>query len=127
MLNEIEVELEFISDVGMYLFFEKGTRGRISYISKRYSKANNKYLKSYHSKQELKHVIYLCVNNSYGYAMSKFLSTSGFKWMDPKKFGIAVIVMKVCVLEDDFGYLKELCELHNDYPLAPGEKKTEKF
>ena len=39
----------------MYLLFEKGMRGRISYISKKYNKANNNYLKSYVSKQELKH------------------------------------------------------------------------
>ena len=35
----------------MYIFFEKGTRGGISYICNRYSKANNKYLKSYDPKQ----------------------------------------------------------------------------
>ena len=37
-------------------------RGGVSYISKRYSKANNKYFKSYDPKQELKHIIYLDVN-----------------------------------------------------------------
>ena len=73
MLNKTEVEAELISDVGMYLFFEKGMRGRVSYIYKRYSKANNKCLKSYHPKQELKHIIDLDVNNSYGYLMSRFL------------------------------------------------------
>ena len=31
----------------MYLFIEKGLRGRISYICKRYSKVNNKYMKNY--------------------------------------------------------------------------------
>ena len=30
MLNMTKVELEFISDAGMYLFFEKGIRDRIS-------------------------------------------------------------------------------------------------
>ena len=31
----------------MYLFFEKDVRGGVCYISKRYSQANNKYLKPY--------------------------------------------------------------------------------
>ena len=63
----------------MYIFFEKVTRGGISYISNRSSKDNNKYLESYDPKQESKHIIYLDVNNLYGYVMSKFLPTSGFK------------------------------------------------
>ena len=63
----------------MYKLFKKGTRGGISYISNRYSKANNKYLKSYDLKQVSKHIIYLDANNIYGYAMSKFLPTRGFK------------------------------------------------
>ena len=54
-------------------------------ISNRYSKANNKSLKSYDSKQESKHIC-LDANNSYGYAMSKFLPTNGFNWIDPKEF-----------------------------------------
>ena len=43
----------------MYIFFEKGGIGRISYISNKYSKANNKYLKSHDPRQESKHIIYL--------------------------------------------------------------------
>ena len=54
-------------------------RGGVSYISNRYSKVNNKYLKSYDQKQESKHIIYLDANNLYGYAMSKFVPTSDFK------------------------------------------------
>ena len=46
MLKMTDVELEKISDIDMYLFNEKGLRGRISYIAKRYSEANNKYLKN---------------------------------------------------------------------------------
>ena len=56
----------------MFMFFEKGTRSRIFYISQRYCKANNKYLKFFDPKQESKH-IYLDANNLYGYAISKFL------------------------------------------------------
>ena len=63
----------------MYIFFKKGLRGGISYISNRYSQANNNYLKSYDPKQGSKHIIYVDANNLYGYPMSKFLPTSGFK------------------------------------------------
>ena len=52
MTKMARIELELIPDPDMYIFFEKGARGGISYISNRYSKANNKYLKSYDPKQE---------------------------------------------------------------------------
>ena len=57
MLNMKQMNLEHISDPDMYIFFEKGMRGGISYISSRYSKAKNKYLKSYDLRQESKHIL----------------------------------------------------------------------
>ena len=57
MLKMTKIKLELTIDPDMYIFFEKGTRGGISYNSNRYSKANNKYLKSYDPKQETKHTI----------------------------------------------------------------------
>ena len=97
MLSITKVELELISDENMSLFFEKGTGGGVSYIFKRCSKANNKYLKLYEPKQETKHIIYLEANNLYGFTMSKSLSADGFRWTDPKEFdlNIAAIVRKV--------------------------------
>ena len=77
-----KVELEPISDADMYLFFENSMKGEVSYISKRYSKANNKYLKSYDPDL----TIYLDAKNLYGYNMSKFHAASEFKWTDPKEF-----------------------------------------
>ena len=47
MVQMTKIELELIPDLNTYLFFEKGTRSGISYISNRYSKVNNKYLKFY--------------------------------------------------------------------------------
>ena len=58
MLNITKVKLELIADPDMYSFFEKGMRGGVSYIFNKYSKANNKYLRSYDPKQEPKHIIY---------------------------------------------------------------------
>ena len=46
------VKLEKISDIDQYLFIEKGTREGISYIAKRYAKANNKYMCDYDSNKQ---------------------------------------------------------------------------
>ena len=81
------VKIELIQDPYMHIFFEKGTRGGVSYISNIYSKNNNKYLKYYDPKQDSKYIIYLD-SNFYGYGMSKFLPESGFKWIDPKEFDL---------------------------------------
>ena len=73
-------------------------------------------------KQESKHINYSDVNNLYGYTMSKFLLINGFKWIDPKVFDSNKYGNNSstgCVSEVDFEYPKELCRLHNDYPLAP--------
>ena len=79
MLKMGKIEHELIPDPDMYIFFEKGTRGGISYISNRCSIINNKYIRSYDVKEESKHIIYLDANSSYSYVMSKFLPKSGFK------------------------------------------------
>ena len=50
---------------------------------------------------------------------SKFLPTSGFKWIDPKEFKLnkyTSISSEECALKVDLEYPKELQELHNDYP-----------
>ena len=106
----------------MYVLFEKGSRGGISRISNRYSKANNKYLQSYDPKEEPKHITYLGANNLHGYAMARFLPRDGFKWIDPTHFDLNEYTRKSskgCVLEVGLEYPKGLWELHNWCPLAP--------
>ena len=71
MLNMTKGELEIISDADMQMFSEKGMRDGAFYISREYSKTNNKYLKSYNPKQELKHILYLDANNLCGNIMLK--------------------------------------------------------
>ena len=56
MLSITKVELELISDTDMYLVFEKAMRSRVSYIYKRYSQANNKYLKFHDPKHKSKNI-----------------------------------------------------------------------
>ena len=55
------------------MFIEKGLSGGISYIAKRYAKANKKYLNDYDPKKSSTFISYLDMNNLYGWAMSIFL------------------------------------------------------
>ena len=79
MLEITEVELELISEINMHLFIEKGMRGGMPYISKRFSKANNKYMRSYDNNKPSKYITYLDANNLYGWRMSQYRPDGKFK------------------------------------------------
>ena len=51
MLKMTKVELDKISNMDIHLFIEKGMRGGIIYIKKRYNKAKNKYCPHYDDKK----------------------------------------------------------------------------
>ena len=73
MLKLTDVKLEKISDTNIYLFIEKGLKGRISYIAKRYAKANNKYMEDYNLKKLEKFITYLDMNNLYRWGINGYL------------------------------------------------------
>ena len=130
MLKMTKVELEKISDDDMHLFIEKGMRGGISYINKRYSKANNKYCPDYDKTKSEKYITYLDVNNLYGYAMSEYLPYGGFKWATNTNETINRILNKKdgYFLEVDLEYPENLHIEHSDYSLAPEKIRIqEKF
>ena len=127
MLKMTNTELELMSDVDMFQFIEKGMRGGISYIANRYGKANNKYMKEYDEKASSKYIMYLDANNLYGWAMSQYLPTGGFKWLSEKEVNLSKFddeFEKGLILEVDLEYPKELHDLHNDYPLAAEKIKV---
>ena len=78
------ITLELMTDVDMFQFIKKGMRGGVSYITNRYGKANNKYMKGYDEKVPSKYM-YLDANNLYGWAMSQYLPTGNFKWMSDRE------------------------------------------
>ena len=92
MLKMTDTKLEKISDIDKYLFIEKGLRGVISYITKRYAKANNKYMNDYDPKKQPTFISYLEMNNLYGWAMSEYLPYEGFKWL---KYVVIFDVMSI--------------------------------
>ena len=111
------VQLELLSDYDMILMVKHGIRGGVSTISHRYGQANNKYMSSFDDSKPSSFITYLDANNLYGWAMSKPLPTHGFEWMDNDELNDWRSTP--CILEVDLEYLRELHDLHNDYPLAP--------
>ena len=124
MLKMTDIQLELMTDIDMFQFIEKGMRGGISYIANRHGKANNKYMSKYDKNKPSKYIMYLDANNLYGWAMSQYLPTGGFKWMTEKQINKINLAQynedsnKGLILEVDLEYPKELHDLHNDYPLA---------
>ena len=80
MLKMTDKELELISDIDMNLFTEKGMRGGISDIAKRFSKTNNKYNKYMKCYDSSKPSIYIYIY-IYIYIIYKF---KWLKWLDSK-------------------------------------------
>ena len=129
MLKMIGVKLELISDTDMHLLIEKGMSGGISYISKKYTKANNRYMWNYNSNKESKFIIYWDANSLYGYGMSNPPSNSKFHWVTKKeinKLDFNSVSENSSIgyfLEIDLEYPSKLHDFHNDYPLAPEKLK----
>ena len=81
-LKITKIELELLSDPDMLLMIESGIRGGIGLISHRHAKTNNLCMGTdFDPAEESKFISYLDANNLYGWAMSKQLPTSVFKWM----------------------------------------------
>ena len=84
-LKETKQDLELLKDYDMLMMFERGIRGGITHISKRYAEANNKYMKGYDENKPSTYIQYLDADNLYGWAMSQKLPTDGFRWIDINK------------------------------------------
>ena len=126
MLKMTGIELEKISDIDMYLFVEKGLIGRISYISKRYAKANNRYMNDNDSKKPSTFITYLDLNNLYGWALSSYIPYGGFKSLkNVDGADLNSINEKSPIwyfLKVDLKYPDKLHVLHYNYPLAPEKR-----
>ena len=132
MLKMSGIRSRLIDDIDMHLFIEMGMRGGISYIAKRYCRANNELVKGYDSSLGKSFITYWDVNNLYGNAMLMYLPYDEFEWLNDDE--IDNIDFNCVSSESDVGYILEvdleypskLHELHNDYPLAPKKMRVSK-
>ena len=91
-------------------------------MSHRHAKANNEYMETeFDPTKDSKLISYLDTNNLSGWAMSKNLPTSGFKWISDDEFDDWKPLS--CILEVDLKYPEDLHDLRNDYALAPERVK----
>ena len=132
LFKTTEVNVELLTDYDMLLFIEKGRRGGISMVSKRYAEANNKYLENFDPEKPSNYLLYLDANNLYGWAMSQPLPIGDYKWVE-KTDDVIENIMKIpidsekgYILETDLEYPEEYHEEHNSYPLAPESLCVEK-
>ena len=108
-----------MSNIGINLFLEKGMRGGVSYISKRYSKSD-----------ENSDIMYWDANNLYGWAMIQNLCYGVIKFLSENEinsFDFNSITENSpigYILEVDLEYCKQLHNSHNDYPLRPEKIKV---
>ena len=111
----------------MHLFIERGMRGGISMVSKRFAKANNPLIEGYNPSKPTNYITFLDANNLCGWAMSLPLPKKGFHWKRVMPTEEQIIKMKWnskkgWILEVDLEYPEELHDVHNDYLLAPEKK-----
>ena len=103
-------------------------KGSIFYIAKRYSKANNKYMKSYDGSKPNRYIKYLEANILYGWSMSQYLPYSEFsqylpysefKWLNKKEidgFDVDLVsenILHEYILEVNLEYLDKLHLIKN--------------
>ena len=123
MLKVTGVKMELLTDPDMYLFFEEGIRGGVSSAMKRYSKANNAYMRDYDPKKPDVFIQYLDKNSLYATMLCKPLPVWKFTWLTEEEIGEMMkdpTKIMSCTLKVDLEYPKGLHDAHNDYvPLAP--------
>ncbi|XP_044741458.1 uncharacterized protein LOC123302552 [Chrysoperla carnea] len=126
MLKYTNIELELLTDIDMMMFVERGIRGGLSQCMKRRSTANNKYVSGFDSSKPEVHLLYLDINNQYGWAMSQCLPYRGFEWCDTN-IDVSMISDDAdngYFLEVDLKYPEKLHDKHKDLPFCPEHRSA---
>ena len=111
-LKMTDVELDLLTDFEQHLLIGEGIRGGVAMISHQYVRANAPGTENYDASKRNSYIMYLDVNNIYGWAMSQPLPMSNFKWLTYEEME----ELDVMIVPDDSprGYILE-CDLSRYY------------
>ena len=123
-------KLEIPTDPNMHLFFDKGLSGGASQVAYPWAQANHEGFRKHFDREMMRaYIAMFDCNNQYGWAMSQYLPTHGFKWLQLETTSPEFWTNFVLQQEDsqdtgyffetDLEYPEELHDLHDQYPLAP--------
>ena len=118
---------------------EDSLRGGLSFVGKRYIKANNQYMVDFNPLEKTTYNLYLDANNLYGYSMCEPLPFGNFMLLDKEKqFEDFYYLSKVdsilqldpygkkCYFYKIDGYIPESLHDHfSDFPLFPEKMEVE--
>lgn len=125
-LKKLKISIELFTQIDMLLMIENGIRGGFTTVAKRHAIANNPSTPNYNGGEQT-HILYLDVNNLYGYAMRDMLPIGEYKWVNFSDES-SLLSHIMChpdddgtgyVLEVDLEYPHYLHDEHNDFPMAP--------
>lgn len=131
MLKKTNARIELISDINQLLMVEKGVRGGMAVLNKRYACANNPYLEDYDFTQPNSYLLYIDFNNLYGFCLKQKIPVSDFKYENPDQvnwMNQPIDADKGYILEVDVSFpenthdqLQDVCPLP-DHKVPPGGK-----
>merc|ERR1711954_227395 len=133
-LKKTKVKLELLTDPDMEMFIDKSLLGGISAVLFQLAFANNLQMGDLcDPSKPLNTILHMDANNLYGWAMSQYLPTGGFKWVDVstnEDWTDFILAQgdeqeEGYFLDVDLEYPEELHELHDTYPCAPERFKIE--
>jgi hypothetical protein len=142
LLKRSGINLELLTDLTMYEFFEQGLRGGITQTSHRKMVANNPDLANYNPEEINRWLSYSNATNLYGFAMCQNLPYKNFRWGEAEKYTLEKIKSfksellkppdmnnynpnednedtEECILMVDIDYPDEIHDKHRDLPLLP--------
>ena len=102
-------------------------------VTCKYAKANNKYMKNYDKNKESSFLIYVDVNNMYGWTMTKKLQVDSSKWVDDVSMFTEGFIKSYdeegdvdYLLVVDVEYPIKVRMLHSDLSFLPEKMKINK-